>query len=53
VDWRNIHIVDLRRWGLGRHKSVDDYTYGGGAGMVMRPSLWRQPWTRSGARTVR
>ena len=33
----NIHIVDLRRWGLGRHKSVDDYTYGGGAGMVMRP----------------
>jgi tRNA (guanine37-N1)-methyltransferase len=28
---------DLRRWGLGRHKSVDDYTYGGGPGMVMRP----------------
>jgi tRNA (guanine37-N1)-methyltransferase len=32
-----IRIVDLRRWGLGRHKSVDDYTYGGGAGMVLRP----------------
>ncbi|MGZ6258300.1 MAG: tRNA (guanosine(37)-N1)-methyltransferase TrmD [Candidatus Limnocylindrales bacterium] len=28
---------DLRRWGLGRHKSVDDYPYGGGAGMVLRP----------------
>jgi tRNA (guanine37-N1)-methyltransferase len=28
---------DLRRWGLGRHRSVDDYPYGGGAGMVMRP----------------
>jgi len=28
---------DLRRWGLGRHRSVDDYTYGGGAGMVLRP----------------
>ena len=28
---------DLRRWGLGRHRSVDDAPYGGGAGMVMRP----------------
>jgi tRNA (guanine37-N1)-methyltransferase len=28
---------DLREWGLGRHRSVDDYPYGGGAGMVMRP----------------
>ena len=28
---------DLRRWGLGRHRSVDDYPYGGGAGMRMRP----------------
>ena len=28
---------DLRRWGLGRHKSVDDYPYGGGAGMILRP----------------
>jgi len=32
-----IRVNDLRRWGLGRHKSVDDYTYGGGAGMVLRP----------------
>jgi tRNA (guanine37-N1)-methyltransferase len=28
---------DLRRWGLGRHRSVDDYPYGGGVGMIMRP----------------
>ncbi len=28
---------DLRRWGLGRHRTVDDYPYGGGAGMVLRP----------------
>jgi tRNA (guanine37-N1)-methyltransferase len=28
---------DLRAHGLGRHRSVDDYPYGGGAGMVMRP----------------
>jgi tRNA (guanine37-N1)-methyltransferase len=32
-----IQIHDLRDWGLGRHRSVDDYTYGGGAGMVLRP----------------
>ena len=24
-------------WGLGRHRSVDDAPYGGGAGMVLRP----------------
>ena len=28
---------DLREWGLGRHRSVDDYPYGGGAGMILRP----------------
>ncbi len=32
-----LHSHDLREWGLGRHRSVDDYTYGGGAGMVLRP----------------
>jgi tRNA (guanine37-N1)-methyltransferase len=32
-----VRVHDLRRWGLGRHRSVDDYTYGGGAGMVLRP----------------
>lgn len=32
-----LHVHDLRTWGLGRHRSVDDYPYGGGAGMVMRP----------------
>ncbi len=30
-------IHDLREHGLGRHRSVDDDPYGGGAGMVMRP----------------
>ncbi|MYH40247.1 MAG: tRNA (guanosine(37)-N1)-methyltransferase TrmD [Chloroflexi bacterium] len=30
-------IHDLRGWGLGRHRSVDDYPFGGGPGMVMRP----------------
>ncbi len=32
-----LHSHDLRTWGLGRHRSVDDYTYGGGAGMILRP----------------
>lgn len=32
-----LHPHDLRQWGLGRHRSVDDYPYGGGAGMVLRP----------------
>ena len=33
----DIRIHDLRQWGLGRHRSVDDSPYGGGAGMVLRP----------------
>jgi tRNA (guanine37-N1)-methyltransferase len=32
-----IRVHDLREWGLGRHRSVDDAPYGGGAGMVLRP----------------
>jgi tRNA (guanine37-N1)-methyltransferase len=32
-----VRIHDLRRWGLGKHRSVDDAPYGGGAGMVLRP----------------
>jgi len=30
-------VHDLREHGIGRHRSIDDYPYGGGAGMVMRP----------------
>jgi tRNA (guanine37-N1)-methyltransferase len=33
----SVRVHDLRRWGLGRHRTVDDATYGGGAGMVLRP----------------
>lgn len=32
-----IRTHHLRQWGIGRHRSVDDAPYGGGAGMVMRP----------------
>lgn len=34
-----IRVHDLRRWGLGKHRTVDDYTYGGGAGMVLRADV--------------
>lgn len=33
----DVRVHDLRQRGLGRHRSVDDEPYGGGAGMVMRP----------------
>lgn len=32
----SIHLVNLRDFGLGKHKTVDDKPYGGGAGMVLR-----------------
>ncbi|MGH2455929.1 MAG: tRNA (guanosine(37)-N1)-methyltransferase TrmD [Candidatus Limnocylindria bacterium] len=32
-----VAVHDLREQGLGRHRTVDDYPYGGGAGMVLRP----------------
>jgi tRNA (guanine37-N1)-methyltransferase len=33
----SVRVHDLREWGLGRHRSVDDAPYGGGAGMILRP----------------
>jgi len=30
-----VHLQNLREYGLGKHRQVDDYQYGGGAGMVM------------------
>ncbi|TYP93839.1 tRNA (guanine37-N1)-methyltransferase [Fodinibius salinus] len=32
-----IHIHDLRDYSEDKHKKVDDYPYGGGAGMVLTP----------------
>lgn len=31
-----VHLEPLREHGLGKHRSVDDTPYGGGAGMVLR-----------------
>lgn len=30
-----VNVIDLRDYSTDKHKSVDDYAYGGGAGMVM------------------
>ncbi|MFZ4632569.1 MAG: tRNA (guanosine(37)-N1)-methyltransferase TrmD [Saprospiraceae bacterium] len=32
-----VHVHGLRGYGMGKHQQVDDYPFGGGAGMVMRP----------------
>jgi tRNA (guanine37-N1)-methyltransferase len=50
-----VAVHDLREHGLGRHRSVDDYPYGGGAGMVLRPEpLYEavEPLRESGAHVV-
>lgn len=35
----NVNFVDLRDFGIGDHKSVDDTPYGGGNGMVLRADV--------------
>jgi tRNA (guanine37-N1)-methyltransferase len=30
-----VHVINLRDYATNKHKTVDDYPYGGGAGMVM------------------
>ena len=35
----SLNVTDIRAFGLGRHRSVDDTPFGGGAGMVMRPDV--------------
>lgn len=34
-----VHLHDIRAYATDRHKSVDDYPFGGGAGMVMRADV--------------
>ncbi|MCS4490891.1 tRNA (guanosine(37)-N1)-methyltransferase TrmD [Corynebacterium sp. ES2794-CONJ1] len=35
-----VGVHDLRQWAHDVHKSVDDTPYGGGPGMVMKPTVW-------------
>lgn len=32
-----VQVHDLRRWCEGRHRKADDYAFGGGPGMVLKP----------------
>ena len=32
-----VNIYNIRDWATDRHKTVDDYPYGGGAGMILKP----------------
>lgn len=32
-----VYVHDLRKYGIGNYKQIDDYQYGGGAGMVIMP----------------
>ncbi len=31
-----VNVISLREYGIGPHRQLDDYQYGGGAGMVMK-----------------
>jgi len=36
-----INLIDIRNFTLDKHKTVDDYSYGGGPGMVLKPQpIW-------------
>ena len=32
-----VHLHNLKDFGMGKHRQVDDYSFGGNAGMVLRP----------------
>ena len=37
ADRFSINVYNLRDWATDKHKTVDDYPYGGGAGMILKP----------------
>ena len=38
----SVAVHDLREWTQDKHRSVDDYPFGGGAGMVMRVDVFHR-----------
>ncbi len=50
----NINAVNIRDYTLDKHKKTDDYTYGGGAGMLMQAQPVYDAWREvSGGRKIR
>lgn len=35
----NLNIIDIKKYGIGKHHKIDDKTYGGGSGMLMRSDV--------------
>lgn len=52
----SVHIHNLRDYTSDKHKVVDDYPYGGGAGMVMKPEpffrIVDELWPEKGDRKI-
>ena len=40
----SIEAIDIRDYAENKHNRVDDYPYGGGAGMVMQPGPIYRAW---------
>ena len=40
----SVNAVNIRDYSLDKHRKVDDYPYGGGAGMVMTPQPIYDAW---------
>jgi tRNA (guanine37-N1)-methyltransferase len=45
----DIALINIRDFGIGRHKVVDDTPYGGGVGMVLRPDVISEAITHARA----
>ena len=53
----SVDAVDIRDFATDKHRKVDDYTYGGGAGMLMQPQpvydAWNSVCQKSGKSAIR
>jgi len=47
-----VNVIDLRTFGIGAYKQIDDYQYGGGAGMVLKPEPLSQAINKLSGKTT-